>query len=332
MAIELSYTDLVRHAARFLNWDRDSGNWSANETADMTDIINSGLRMFYYPPPMPGERASHAWSFLKPVRTFSFWAEVDGTTDGVPDYDEETGKTTITATEAIFPENCEGRTIAFTESEAEYAIYSRTSSLIVVVTGDASAEEDTDFTIDPDGTYTLPSDVVDIVGNFWRNSTTAKFPIRHVSLGDVLAARSALSWPQSGEPTLFATRTTTLDATQQSRLEVVFDRESDADVDYIYQCAVSPDTISSTNTYVYGGREHSETILEAILASAEKMINDGYGVHKQAFDERLLASVTFDRTNNMPDTFGYAGERPLFYDPNRRFSGVVSYNGIVPGE
>ena len=57
------YDDLMLTVAVFLGYGRNSTNWGATRTAQMADIIKSGLRQFYYPP-MP-----HAWSFLKPVTT-----------------------------------------------------------------------------------------------------------------------------------------------------------------------------------------------------------------------------------------------------------------------
>ncbi len=39
---------------------------SATEAADVDRYVRAGLRRFYAPPPLPGERSSHQWSFLSP--------------------------------------------------------------------------------------------------------------------------------------------------------------------------------------------------------------------------------------------------------------------------
>ena len=61
-----------------------------------------------------------------------------------------------------------------------------------------------------------------------------------------------------------------------------------------YDYGVAPKTISDVNPYPLGGPQHSETILEAILAAAEKKLQDGETVHEQRFQELLARSVAAD--------------------------------------
>lgn len=62
-ALKVSYDELRREVGRHLGFDRDPSNWVANQAQDVTDIIKSGQRHFYWPPPGEGG-VSHLWSFL----------------------------------------------------------------------------------------------------------------------------------------------------------------------------------------------------------------------------------------------------------------------------
>lgn len=73
--LELTYTSLRREIGRFLSYDRDPTNWSTEETTDVTDVIDQGLRMFYWPEPLEPGQPRHAWSFLRPKATLVVAAE-----------------------------------------------------------------------------------------------------------------------------------------------------------------------------------------------------------------------------------------------------------------
>lgn len=60
MSLGLTYNDLKAEVERVL------GTYDA---ADVSAILNRGLRQFYTPMPLPGERVMHRWSFLKTVQT-----------------------------------------------------------------------------------------------------------------------------------------------------------------------------------------------------------------------------------------------------------------------
>lgn len=70
-SLEITYADLRREIGRFLGWGRDPSTWSSARCSDGSDILKSGLRKFYAPAPLPGEKYSHEWSFLKPTTTMT---------------------------------------------------------------------------------------------------------------------------------------------------------------------------------------------------------------------------------------------------------------------
>lgn len=68
---------LRREIGHYLGFDRDPDNWSSNETQDVWDVIDSGLRTFYRPPRLEGEAEAYQWSFLKPQLTIQLRTGVD---------------------------------------------------------------------------------------------------------------------------------------------------------------------------------------------------------------------------------------------------------------
>lgn len=46
--------------------------WTPRQTADINESVKSGLRMFYFPTPLPGDIAAYDWSFIRPTRQVTF--------------------------------------------------------------------------------------------------------------------------------------------------------------------------------------------------------------------------------------------------------------------
>lgn len=75
-SLTLTRTILLRHVGRHLGYDRDSANWSSNQTSDVNDIVDRGVAQFYNPPILPGEAAAHRWTFMRPTAYISTEASV----------------------------------------------------------------------------------------------------------------------------------------------------------------------------------------------------------------------------------------------------------------
>ncbi len=63
--LELAYTDILSDLAEWMGWGRSG--WDADQILTLDSILRGGLSQFYWPPPLPGERTAHSWSFLKPI-------------------------------------------------------------------------------------------------------------------------------------------------------------------------------------------------------------------------------------------------------------------------
>lgn len=78
--LTLKYTDLLQAVGWFLGYGRDDTAFSAGQTAECDDIIQSGYRQFLIPEPLNDRDPGHVWSFLSPKTTLSLVA-------GTVDYD-----------------------------------------------------------------------------------------------------------------------------------------------------------------------------------------------------------------------------------------------------
>jgi hypothetical protein len=61
----LTYDKLTQQVGQFLGWGRD--NYTSTRSEQLSEIVQSGLRQFYYPPPVGG--IMHDWTFLRPWGT-----------------------------------------------------------------------------------------------------------------------------------------------------------------------------------------------------------------------------------------------------------------------
>ncbi len=73
-SLSVKYSDLVAETGLFLGYGRgaDFGDtaWSTSQTANVESCVRSGVRQFYFPPPLDG--TTYDWSFLKPTLTLDF--------------------------------------------------------------------------------------------------------------------------------------------------------------------------------------------------------------------------------------------------------------------
>lgn len=71
--LSLTKDQLEAEAGEFLGFGRGSAAgdtaWTDRQSRTIAACVNSGLRMFYYPSPLPGESSSYDWSFIRPTRT-----------------------------------------------------------------------------------------------------------------------------------------------------------------------------------------------------------------------------------------------------------------------
>ncbi len=79
--LSLKYADLVGEVGLFLGYGRGEAfgdqKWTTSQKAAIDSCVKSGLRQFYFPPPLSQTGVSYDWSFLKPTVTASLASGLD---------------------------------------------------------------------------------------------------------------------------------------------------------------------------------------------------------------------------------------------------------------
>ena len=77
--LSLTHAELEADVGFYLGFGRGSNYgdtaWSTRQEQAITDSVKSGIRMFYFPTPLPGDMSSYDWSFMRPFRQLTL---IDG--------------------------------------------------------------------------------------------------------------------------------------------------------------------------------------------------------------------------------------------------------------
>ena len=295
-AAAVNYAVLQREVARQLGWDRTPANWSSIQTLDFTDILASGLRQFYYPVGIAGEKKSHAWSFLYPLAEFELSAAyTDGTitiASGV-----------VTGSGTVFPTWADQGDLWV--DQGRYTVASRDSDTQLTL-------DDTTVAAAAGSGYTLRRHYYDLPDDFggmvsdgftYRRDEQFHLPdITIVSERDIRQIDRAFN--NDIYPSIAALIPIPPTATQSSRWKVTFYPLAETQYFVEYRYEAIPPVIDATNDYPYGATEHGETIIASCLDMAEQKIKGSYDLH-QGFLERLTQSVMHDRRSYSVHTLGF---------------------------
>jgi hypothetical protein len=142
--------------------------------------------------------------------------------------------------------------------------------------------------------YSLATDFEGLLEGFTYGAGVGKRRISRASEEEILAAQGKNE--QSGAPEYCALRAAHPAEGDKMLWEVVFYPAPDKAYSLAYRYSVSPPELSDINVYHLGGAAHSECVLEACLASAEKtaLPEHGNGIHAERFQQLLQASVKID--------------------------------------
>lgn len=77
MALELTYDSLRREVGRFLGYRPSTTDWTSTEAQVVADVLDDGLRRFYWPMALEAGKAPHQWSFLSPDATLAVTSATD---------------------------------------------------------------------------------------------------------------------------------------------------------------------------------------------------------------------------------------------------------------
>jgi hypothetical protein len=337
--LQITFTELETEIGRYLGWHRTKGNWSANQVADNVVIQKRGLRQFYFPPRSKDQIArneqAHRWTFLRPRATLDIWDDLieDDAITATASYADPVS--TVTASAAAFYPSMEEKTLTFVTTGNTYVIDGYTSSTVVTVTGDASAETGV-ITIDSEDIFTLPWDYGGMTGDGRFKYDESENRLNYIEVtSDVRIGHLRQASLATGTPYLAAIIPLTTAGAQGQRWGALFHPPPNDVLTLHYRYYVLADALVDTSAeYPYGSVPHSETILESCLAIAEMREKDSAStVHQDRFLELLQGSIDHDRMlGEAIQTYGYNrdmsdgvdGPRP---ELSRHYS-LITHEGV----
>lgn len=271
-----------------------SAGLSADEETEIELYVAEGYRDFLL---------SYDWSFTKPTATSVLWATTLSTTTMSVG---GTGNKTITASAATFFATMIGHTIVSTN--ASYVIDGYTSSTVVTVTTDASADDTEAFQITADGSYRLPDDFGGLMTDVYFQADEGRWvPLAGTGVAEVLELLQVST--STGRPTVCAVEAITVSGTIGQRFDLLAWRIPDSDYTIRYQYQVLPDKLVASG-YPYGGARYAETIKYACLAAMERgkfQLADGPFVGN--YNRLLALSIKADRRGARISSLGFMVSR-----------------------
>lgn len=148
-------------------------------------------------------------------------------------------------------------------------------------------------TVAETGDYALATDFGGRLIGFNHAVALNRRKLSRIGEDEILSLRGQND--RSGVPLFCALSAVQPGAGGKTTWQVLLYPRPDAVYTLNYRYAIDP-PLDSDDTYHLGGSVHSETVLEACLAAAEKLRRPelGDGVHYQRFMERLKASISVD--------------------------------------
>jgi len=326
--LTVTYALLRREIGRFLGYGREPTDWEDNseEAVDVEDFLKSGLRRVLTPPPIPGEKYAHEWSFLRPSDTFSTVAPYTTGTVEIVD-----GVVAISG--GTWPSWATQGTL--TIASGSYAVATRTDGSEIVL-DDTSVDADAGTTFSLGRTvYDMPDDFAAMEGRltYRIGQSLLQTVVDRVSIQQIL---HELTYTHSaGYPRRFALRVKAIDMTEETKYEMILCPTPDGVYTFDYRYRIAIPSLDDSNTTPPGGDAHGELYVEACLAAAEQKLHDRGDLHTQRFMECLVASVSHDRQVSCPETLGRYRDRSdeLDIDPEDHFwtnVGKTRYGNYPP--
>lgn len=321
-----AYADFRRHIGRFLGYGRNADDWTADEIQDVADILESGLRQFYSPPPVNG-RPSHNWSFLRPAGSLTLAAPYTTGTIAIA-----TGVVTLTG--GTWPSNAADQEL--TVSGTTYAVASRDSGTQITLTNAAAtAAAGTSYSLSQD-LYDLPDDFGVLAGDvYYQTGFDRVWPsLQQVAESNIRKMKED-GRRNFGEPLYFAIVPKAHDATVGTRWQMLIHPAPDSSRILTYRYRVNADALTSSNIYPHGGMVHAETMKQSCLAIAEQEKEGTAGIHTRRFEQMLAASIQRDQetaTPNLGQSGGRASESAAdYFEVFGNTSGYTLIDGRIPG-
>ena len=305
-SLSIGWSDLKAEVGFFIGYGRSSANWSAAMITEIESLVQSGIRLVYYPPAVSEQVNGYEWSWLRPTTTLDIYAAYStGTVTVVAGV--------VTLASGTFPSwSASGE---FTVSGVTYTVNTRDGDTQITLDDTSVAvAAGTSYSI-AQVDYTLPDDFGRLVGMLHYPTDEHRTSISVVSVGRILVLRA--SDKLSGAPYYVAVRYKASTGAGGQRQEALFYPEPDEDWTLKYEYEAYSGALSDTYPYPLGGMQLAELYIESCLAVAENRINDTPGLHGEQYKRLLVDAITRDGRRGSQN-FGQMGHKEDYAREFRR--------------
>ena len=284
----------------------------AAQIVDAKGLVNDGYLQFL------GE---YPWSFCHKAGSGTLFSAV--TTGAVTV--GGTGNLTLTAAAATFYSTMVGRTITATTSGSSYTITGYTSSTVITVSVDASADDGDTFTIAA-GVYGLASGFSSLIEDPVVTSTNGwVLPRLERKSAEWIVEQVQANPNLTQQPRFYAVQPRTFSASVGQQWDMLVFPLPDQAYTLSGRYRFVPDLLSSDNDYPLGGGVHGLTILAAALMQWEQRKGQVDGFHARTYYQTALPrSIRFDR-EQQPVILGRTPDSSDFRVDFR--NATATYNG-----
>lgn len=303
MSLGLTYAQIKAEVERTLGTFAD---------ADVAAIIDRGLRQFYTPMPLAGERVMHRWSFLKTVETLDTIVSTESGTAST------FGSVLQSVSVNLSTEDAESIShVSVTRSDGTTTKHLVTAvdngNSRITVSAAFGYSESVSFTVHYNGTYALPASFAGIDGPLGYDTFFGDDPNIHdleIPISSDKTVRNMFQHleDRDDKPRAASIFQTGATGTAGTSYRIRFYPVPDKVYRLVYDQINEPAALTSSQVPL-GGDLHAETILASCLAIAEQYFipNSPHG-YKQNYMDRLRASVELDRNATRSDNLGYSGD------------------------
>ncbi len=286
----------------------------ATSDAEVDRIMNRGLRQFYTPEPLPGERVGHRWSFLKTEETLTTHAATTTATITIPS--DNTDRVNITTGSLLTTDALSISHISLVNSgtTTKHLVSSVTNSTTLDLTeAPGFTGSGISCTVHYNGTYALHATFAGIEGTIAYDSFFGTDPQRSdmtIEVTDITRLRDKFQYldDRDDKPLAAAVFTTGATGTAGTSHRLQIYPIPDAAYRLRYVQINEPSAVASGQTPL-GGDLHGETILASCLAIAEhKIFPNSPHRYREQYINRLRASVELDRQAYTTENLGYNGD------------------------
>ncbi len=342
--LQVTFKDLREEVQRYLGYGRETpyGGGSALTASNRGDVlvcIERGLRQFYNPAPLPNESSSHEWSFLRGEGVIATVApHTDSTIDSI------SGTTVEGNSGTNFTSAMVGRLLHVNNEIREITAFTDADTITIdrALETAISADSTVSYEIIANK-YSLPADFGGLKGNVTYRDGDGYTQLKFINESAIRMLRSQgtilTEVPEyfSIVPTAVSNETTSAQAFELT-IWPFPDKVYDLNFSYTVLPNSLGDDADSTgfdNNVPAGGMIHGETIMASCLTIAEQMVDEfnNPGKMQARYNDRLMASISYDRRNMLPDGFGYNGDnsdRRLEVPTRRRLQTVTYRDTLYP--